>query len=244
VLRPAVQLPQHVFKLFPKFLITAVSRSVIGLSNRWEKCAEGGFSDSYGTCLYRQGKIDFYKLWDFWVSHGDGKDFDVGLMDCKLLWASRCNTKVPEEPNSHCELSPIFLTWSNVKWAPSGVHGSCEGMTNSCIPKKKTSYSTDSLSINRLQMAVLLSVEPCSLMEVYWCFRDACCLHHQGDTPVPNIHADKLLQRNKPGMAHIRQAYLHIDTYVLKILISSVTKRHVLITHVPGAISIAPLPPF
>jgi hypothetical protein len=31
-------------------------------------------------------------------------------------------------------------------------------------------------------MAVFWVVAPCSLVEVYWRFRDPCCLHHQGDS--------------------------------------------------------------
>jgi hypothetical protein len=32
-----------------------------------------------------------------------------------------------------------------------------------------------------MKMAVFRDVAPCSLVEVYQCFRDPCCLHHQGD---------------------------------------------------------------
>jgi hypothetical protein len=32
-----------------------------------------------------------------------------------------------------------------------------------------------------MQMAVFWVVAPCSLVQVYRRFRDACCLHHQGD---------------------------------------------------------------
>jgi hypothetical protein len=32
-----------------------------------------------------------------------------------------------------------------------------------------------------MKMAVFWVVVPCSLVEVYQCFRDACCLHHQDD---------------------------------------------------------------
>jgi hypothetical protein len=31
------------------------------------------------------------------------------------------------------------------------------------------------------KMAVFWVVAPCSLVEVYQCFRGPCCLHHQGD---------------------------------------------------------------
>jgi hypothetical protein len=31
-------------------------------------------------------------------------------------------------------------------------------------------------------MAVFWVVAPCSMIEVYRCFRGACCLHHQGET--------------------------------------------------------------
>jgi hypothetical protein len=31
------------------------------------------------------------------------------------------------------------------------------------------------------KMAVFWVVVPCSLVEVYQCFRGPCCLHHQGD---------------------------------------------------------------
>jgi hypothetical protein len=34
-----------------------------------------------------------------------------------------------------------------------------------------------------LKMAVFWVVASCSLVEVYWHFRGACCLHHQGDCP-------------------------------------------------------------
>jgi hypothetical protein len=32
-----------------------------------------------------------------------------------------------------------------------------------------------------MKMAVVWAVSPCSLVEVYRCFRGACCLHQQGD---------------------------------------------------------------
>jgi hypothetical protein len=32
-----------------------------------------------------------------------------------------------------------------------------------------------------MKMAVFLVVAPCSLVEIYRCFRDACCFHHQED---------------------------------------------------------------
>jgi hypothetical protein len=32
-----------------------------------------------------------------------------------------------------------------------------------------------------MKMAVFRVVAPCSLVEVYWPFRSACSLHHQGD---------------------------------------------------------------
>jgi hypothetical protein len=32
-----------------------------------------------------------------------------------------------------------------------------------------------------MKMTVLWDVAPCSLVEVYWCFKGAYCLHHQGD---------------------------------------------------------------
>jgi hypothetical protein len=34
-----------------------------------------------------------------------------------------------------------------------------------------------------VKMAVFWVVAPCSLVKVYRRFRDACCLHHQGDNP-------------------------------------------------------------
>jgi hypothetical protein len=37
------------------------------------------------------------------------------------------------------------------------------------------------LMVATMQMAVFWVVAPCSLVEVYQCFRGACCLHHQGN---------------------------------------------------------------
>jgi hypothetical protein len=34
------------------------------------------------------------------------------------------------------------------------------------------------------KIAVFWVVAPCSLVEVYQCFRGPCCLHHQGDIRV------------------------------------------------------------
>jgi hypothetical protein len=32
-----------------------------------------------------------------------------------------------------------------------------------------------------MKMAVFWVAAPCSVVEIYCCFRGACCLHHQGD---------------------------------------------------------------
>jgi hypothetical protein len=37
------------------------------------------------------------------------------------------------------------------------------------------------LTVANMKMVVFWVVAPCSLVEVYRCFRSACCLHHQGD---------------------------------------------------------------
>jgi hypothetical protein len=44
---------------------------------------------------------------------------------------------------------------------------------------------------NSISMAVFWVVAPCRLVEVYQCFRGACCLHHQGDRPDDGSNAKK-----------------------------------------------------
>jgi proteasome lid subunit RPN8/RPN11 len=47
--------------------------------------------------------------------------------------------------------------------------------------------------------AVLRGVAPCSLVEVYRRFRDACCLHHQGDhQPETSVNFYQTTRRNNP----------------------------------------------
>jgi hypothetical protein len=47
-------------------------------------------------------------------------------------------------------------------------------------------------------VAVVWFVAPCSLVEVYRCFRGACCLHHQGDSPDYQT-----IWRNNPEDRHL-----------------------------------------
>jgi hypothetical protein len=42
-----------------------------------------------------------------------------------------------------------------------------------------------------MKMAVFWVVAPCRLVEVYQCFRGACCLHHQGDENRENLKSQR-----------------------------------------------------
>jgi hypothetical protein len=44
------------------------------------------------------------------------------------------------------------------------------------------------LTAASMKMTVFWVVAPCSLVEVYWCFRSACYLNHQGDCPDDGVN--------------------------------------------------------
>jgi hypothetical protein len=52
-----------------------------------------------------------------------------------------------------------------------------------------------------MKMAVFWVAAPCSLEEVYQCFRGPCCLHHQGDESLVNFY--QTTQRNNPADSHL-----------------------------------------
>jgi hypothetical protein len=56
-------------------------------------------------------------------------------------------------------------------------------------------------------MAVLWVVVPCNLVEVYWHSRDACCLHHQGNS----VNFYQTTWRNNPGEdSHLKDSFLFV----------------------------------
>jgi hypothetical protein len=42
----------------------------------------------------------------------------------------------------------------------------------------------------RVKTAAVWNIAPCSIVEVDWCFRDAYCLHYQGDDDRPDDDDD------------------------------------------------------
>jgi hypothetical protein len=52
------------------------------------------------------------------------------------------------------------------------------------MKKQYISVRLDVLMAAGMQVAVFWVVAPCSLVEVYQCFRDACCLHRQSSEHV------------------------------------------------------------
>jgi hypothetical protein len=59
-------------------------------------------------------------------------------------------------------------------------------------------WPTDSVVKQQMSLSVktivFWNVAPCSLVEVYRLFKDACCLHHQGDRPLQHLwNVGKLL---------------------------------------------------
>jgi hypothetical protein len=56
------------------------------------------------------------------------------------------------------------------------------------------------LTAASMKMAVFGVVAPCSLVEVYRRFRDACCLQRQGETPV-NFY--QTTRHNNPEDSHL-----------------------------------------
>jgi hypothetical protein len=54
-------------------------------------------------------------------------------------------------------------------------------LKNLAILSVENSVGFEVLTVVRTKMAVYWVVAPCSLVEVYQCFRGPCCLRHQGD---------------------------------------------------------------
>jgi hypothetical protein len=66
-----------------------------------------------------------------------------------------------------------------------------------------------------MKMAVFWVVTPCSLVEVCRLFRDACCLHHQGDRPWRNNSENSHIQVRVYFVQHfagIKFQFLYGDT--------------------------------
>jgi hypothetical protein len=84
-------------------------------------------------------------------------------------------------------------TNSNWKWIPK--YADCDvakRMSNYCLSVKHTQSSNylgfEVLTAVSTKMAVFWVVAPCSLVDVYQCFRGPCCLNHQDKTLVNIYH--------------------------------------------------------
>jgi hypothetical protein len=66
------------------------------------------------------------------------------------------------------------------------------------------------LTVASMKMTVFWNVALCSLVEVYRCFRGACCLHHQAYCPSTRLHGTTsqkivILNLEKLGEIHMKR---------------------------------------
>jgi hypothetical protein len=82
---------------------------------------------------------------------------------------------------------PLYLS-DSIQWTSSGVHSSEKKIGRNGLWMKIwesfcIKYGTfQVLAVASMKMAVFWVVVPCSLVEVYWHFRGACCLHYQDNS--------------------------------------------------------------
>jgi hypothetical protein len=141
-------------------------------------------------------------------------DHEINKGKGKSIWEKEWDNKISKMVHAKNSSMKTYLTFYTKMKRKETEHWS-----NKVIKRKAANRNTRVrvavLTAAGMKMAVFWVVRPCSLEAVYWCFRGACCVHHQGERKSPKeIFANTKAHAGTMALIHKSVGYKTVDVWL------------------------------